>query len=220
MGPGKLVRHMQNLPYSYDKYLICIGLGLSISSVICKIPSYSGPSYLSSPVHISYMFPVYLSSLTFITLLGVASIGSPFSDHLHVGTGQPVNGILISNFWFSLTVISFTPLMSRRGLSEIHTYQTFTSWNVHYIVIYILLKLIVYIEIHIYSNIRITETYSIHWNTHNLTKYKSSKYLWTTKPYIYKSMHATLKYDVLVYHAWSKEYTYYVLRWLEYTQIC
>ena len=50
VGPGKLVRHMQNLSYTYDKYLICIGLGPSISSVICKNPSYSGPSYPSSPV--------------------------------------------------------------------------------------------------------------------------------------------------------------------------
>ena len=50
MGPGKLVRHMQNLLYTYDKYLICIGLGPSISSVICKNLSYSGPSYPSSPV--------------------------------------------------------------------------------------------------------------------------------------------------------------------------
>ena len=49
MGPGKLVRHMQNPSYTYDKYLICIGLGPSISSVICKNPSYSGPSYPSSP---------------------------------------------------------------------------------------------------------------------------------------------------------------------------
>ena len=45
MGPGELVRHMQNPSYTYDKYLICIGLGPSISSVICKNPSYSGPSY-------------------------------------------------------------------------------------------------------------------------------------------------------------------------------
>ena len=51
MGPGKLVRHMQNLSYTYDEYLICIGLGQSISSVICKDPSYSGPSYPSSPVY-------------------------------------------------------------------------------------------------------------------------------------------------------------------------
>ena len=36
MGPGK--------------YLMCIGLGPSISSVICKNLSYSGPSYPSSPV--------------------------------------------------------------------------------------------------------------------------------------------------------------------------
>ena len=50
MGPGKLVRHMQNLSYTYDEYLICMGLGPSISSVICKNLSYSGPSYPSSPV--------------------------------------------------------------------------------------------------------------------------------------------------------------------------
>ena len=49
MGPGKLVRHRQNLSYTYmyDEYLI---LGPSISSVICKNPSYSGPSYPSAPV--------------------------------------------------------------------------------------------------------------------------------------------------------------------------
>ena len=50
MGPGKLVRHMQNLSYTYDEYLICTELGPSILSVICKNPSYSGPSYPSSPV--------------------------------------------------------------------------------------------------------------------------------------------------------------------------
>ena len=32
MGTGKLVRHMQNLSYTYGEYLICIGLGPSISS--------------------------------------------------------------------------------------------------------------------------------------------------------------------------------------------
>ena len=37
MGSGKLVRHLQNPSYTYDEYLICIGLGPSISSVICKI---------------------------------------------------------------------------------------------------------------------------------------------------------------------------------------
>ena len=50
MGPGKLVRHMQNPSYTYDEYLICNGVGPCISSVICKNPSYSGPSYPSSPV--------------------------------------------------------------------------------------------------------------------------------------------------------------------------
>ena len=52
MGPGKLVRHMQNLSYTYDTYLICMGLGPSISSFIDKSLSlYSGPSYPSSPVY-------------------------------------------------------------------------------------------------------------------------------------------------------------------------
>ena len=51
MGPGKLVPHMQNPSYTYDEYLICIGLGPSILSVVCKNPSYSGASYPSSPVY-------------------------------------------------------------------------------------------------------------------------------------------------------------------------
>ena len=58
MGPGKLVRHMQNPSYTYDEYLICIGLGPSISSVICKNMSYSGPSYPSSPVYTLYITPL------------------------------------------------------------------------------------------------------------------------------------------------------------------
>ena len=49
-GPGKLVRHVQNPSYTYDTYLICMGLGPSILSVIDKSLSYSGPSYPSSPV--------------------------------------------------------------------------------------------------------------------------------------------------------------------------
>ena len=47
---GKLVPHMQNPSYTYDICLICMGLGPGISSVIDKIPSYSGPSYPRSPV--------------------------------------------------------------------------------------------------------------------------------------------------------------------------
>ena len=38
--------------YTYDTYLICMGLGPSILSVIEKSLSYSGPSYPSSPVFI------------------------------------------------------------------------------------------------------------------------------------------------------------------------
>ena len=63
LGPGKLVRHMQNPSYTYDKYLKCIGLGPSISSVICKNPSYSGPSYPSSPVLTSIFVCVIFHSV-------------------------------------------------------------------------------------------------------------------------------------------------------------
>ena len=50
MGPGKLVRHMQDPQYIRDTYLICMGLGPRILSVIAKSLSYSGPLYPSSPV--------------------------------------------------------------------------------------------------------------------------------------------------------------------------
>ena len=63
MGPGKLVRHIKNLSYTYNEYLICIGLGPSISSVICKnlsYCSYSGPSYPSSPVYIYIYIYIYI----------------------------------------------------------------------------------------------------------------------------------------------------------------
>ena len=59
MGPGKLVRHMQNPSYTYDEYLICIRLGPNISSVICKDPSYSGPSYPSSHVFIFFIVSLF-----------------------------------------------------------------------------------------------------------------------------------------------------------------
>ena len=52
-GTRKMVGHMQNTSYTIDEYLICIGLGPSISSVICKNLSYSGPSYPSSPAVLS-----------------------------------------------------------------------------------------------------------------------------------------------------------------------
>ena len=67
MGPGKMVRHMQNPSFTYDKYLICIGLGPSISSVICKNLSYSGPSYPSSPVYIYIYIYIYIYALLLST---------------------------------------------------------------------------------------------------------------------------------------------------------
>ena len=63
MGPGNMVRHMQNPSYTYDKYLTCIGLGPSISSVICKNLSYSGPSYPSSPVSDPYASVIWYADI-------------------------------------------------------------------------------------------------------------------------------------------------------------
>ena len=53
-GTRNLVRHMQNLSYTYEEYLICIELGPNISSVICKNLLCSGPSYPSSPVFLYF----------------------------------------------------------------------------------------------------------------------------------------------------------------------
>ena len=49
-GTRRISPPLQNPSYTYETYLICMGLGPSISSVIDKIPSYIGPSYPSSPV--------------------------------------------------------------------------------------------------------------------------------------------------------------------------
>ena len=68
MGPGKLVRHMQNPSYTYDEYLICIGLGPSILSVIYKDPSYSGPSYPSSLV---YVKGIIVGTFLVLALMGI-----------------------------------------------------------------------------------------------------------------------------------------------------
>ena len=50
MGPGRFVRHMQNPSYTYDTYLICMRLGPSILSVICRTMARQD-LYPSSPVH-------------------------------------------------------------------------------------------------------------------------------------------------------------------------
>ena len=59
MGPGKLVRLMQNPSYTYDTDLICMGLGPSISSVMDATASESCPSYLSLPVYIFKLSGTY-----------------------------------------------------------------------------------------------------------------------------------------------------------------
>ena len=96
MGPGKLVCHMQNPSYTYDKYLICMGLGPSILSVIDENPSYSGPSYPSSPIVCSQLPNQVLVILPgfavwFHPLLSQFSLAAcrkhPFPGHALVGTG-------------------------------------------------------------------------------------------------------------------------------------
>ena len=76
MGPGKLVRHMQNPSYTYDEYLICNGVGLCISSVICKNPSYNGPSYPSSPV-IVFCIEILKMFHVICIFSGISSINLP-----------------------------------------------------------------------------------------------------------------------------------------------
>ena len=72
MGPGKFVRHMQNPSYTYAEDLICIGLGPSISSVICKNLSYSGPSYPSSPVVVVVVVVVVAVVVVVVVVVVVA----------------------------------------------------------------------------------------------------------------------------------------------------
>ena len=66
-----MIRHMQNPSYTYDEYLICIKLGPSISSVICKNQSYIGPSYPSSPV-----LCFYIAAVVFIGRGGGGGVAS------------------------------------------------------------------------------------------------------------------------------------------------
>ena len=86
MGPVKLVRHMQNPSYTYDTYLICMGLGPSISSD--KSPSYSGPSYLSSPV--LHIIKIVLNTSNRVFTIAILL---PVCEHilyLVMNTGNPV----------------------------------------------------------------------------------------------------------------------------------
>ena len=85
MGPGKLVRHMQSPSYTYDEYLICIGLGPSISSVICEYLLYSGPSYPSSPVLClkRIIDPVYVILGENAGMYGLVSMHSQKRAHLY-----------------------------------------------------------------------------------------------------------------------------------------
>ena len=62
MGPGKLVRHMQNPSNTYDTYLICIGLGPSIPSVICRNPSYTVVRHIQVRLYM-IMFNSYIPEI-------------------------------------------------------------------------------------------------------------------------------------------------------------
>ena len=88
MGPGKLVLHMKNLSYTYDEYLICIGLGPSISSAICKSLSYSGPSYPSSPV-------LYFCILFYDSCIPFLPFASDFCSVIEVTQGVFITRIIV-----------------------------------------------------------------------------------------------------------------------------
>ena len=91
MGPGRLVRDMQNPSYTYDEYFICIGLGPIISSGICKNPSYSGPSYPSSPcsMRFSRIRVVCTSHTVLYPVRKTQANSPPPPPHPHVTLPQP-----------------------------------------------------------------------------------------------------------------------------------
>ena len=80
MRPGKLVRHMQNLSYTYDTYVICMGLGPSISSVIVKSPSYSGPSHPRLPVSVILIL-ILIILILIITIIIIIVVVVVFHFH-------------------------------------------------------------------------------------------------------------------------------------------
>ena len=93
MGPGKLVRHMQNLSYTYDIYLICMGLGPSISSVMDKSLSYSGPSYPSLSVLVSHIIDISVLEIGFQVLSNFGEVHKPglsgFTDIIFIIITDP-----------------------------------------------------------------------------------------------------------------------------------
>ena len=87
MVPGKLVRHMQNLSYTYDEYLICIGLRPSILSVICHtvvrhvqvhlyLVSYQGLVLKPLPVTVTNLMMLFTSMAECVIVLLIHTQGT------------------------------------------------------------------------------------------------------------------------------------------------
>ena len=135
MGPGKLVRHMQNPSYTYDEYLICIELGPRISSVICKDPSYSGPSYPSSPVVILVVKMLYSKMNTdilpytiFATIITNLSSAPPTQHKFRI-TISPTSSefkVLLTDIWENYS--TDLPHAEQGFLTWICDLQTYTPY--------------------------------------------------------------------------------------------
>ena len=124
MGQGKLIRHMQKPSYTYDEYLICIGVGQSISSVICKNLSYSGPSYPSSPVYLLAVVWIIPNLDRIINQIHhqqeiYSHYFSPSNTSLHISVTFGLTFLhLIFSIWSKLSV-NFWPLWALMGASSL-----------------------------------------------------------------------------------------------------
>ena len=106
MGPEKLVRYVQSLLYTYYTYLICMGLGPSISSVIAKSPAYSGLPYASSLV-LQISASQVMTAMVRLCLVFKSAVLPGFELVLNLKT-QTSRGILCNllNFTESMTIVN------------------------------------------------------------------------------------------------------------------
>ena len=121
-GTKHIVRHMQNSSYTYDEYLICIGLGPSISSVICKNPSYSGPSYPGSPVYHDDLQNVCQNHLTF--LIHYSPVFYMYTSYFII-SGMKAAG----NIQVTTTLSTSKNMMLKLGKLKFELLQTHTRYS-------------------------------------------------------------------------------------------
>ena len=109
MGPEKLVRYVQSLLYTYDTYLICMGLGPSISSVIAKSPAYSGLPYASSLV-LQISASQVMTAMVRLCLVFKSAVLPGFELVLNLKT-QTSRGILCNLLNFTESMMIVNPIV-------------------------------------------------------------------------------------------------------------